>query len=357
MKIAAEYRAAGTDQSYAAWLFDRHRREIFRQTDQLFATTLVFEWTAGLVTAATLSPRAWAGATSTVHGHVWAALFLGGAIVSLPVILCLIRPGWPLTKNVVAIAQMLYGALLIHLTGGRIETHFYVFASLALLACYRDWKVLVSASVVVALDHMLRGLYWPRSVYGVLAIEPWRWVEHAGWVIAEDAVLIGSCFRSVREMRAIAERQAELARANEVLQQEIGERERIEEKLRSTNAELGLAHEASLEASRVKSAFLANISHELRTPLNAIIGYSELLQEMAALKMPMDPAADLVKINQAGKHLLAIINDILDLSKIEAGKLELLPENIAVSDLVREMDSLAQQLSIKNANTFETSRR
>ena len=73
------------------------------------------------------------------------------------------------------------------------------------------------------------------------------------------------------------------------------------------------------------------MSHELRTPLNAIIGYSELLQERAAQKIDKDPTADLEKINRAGKHLLALINDILDLSKIEAGKMQLLPGRLLAS--------------------------
>ena len=83
---------------------------------------------------------------------------------------------------------MLMGALLIHLTGGRIETHFHVFGSLAFLAFYRDWRVLVPATIVVALDHMLRGIFWPQSVYGVLVASQWRWVEHAAWVLFEDVV-------------------------------------------------------------------------------------------------------------------------------------------------------------------------
>ena len=74
---------------------------------------------------------------------------------------------------------MLMGALLIHLTGGRIETHFHVFGSLAFLAFYRDWRVLIPATIVVALDHMLRGMFWPQSVYGVLVASEWRWLEHA----------------------------------------------------------------------------------------------------------------------------------------------------------------------------------
>ncbi|MBS2007802.1 MAG: histidine kinase, partial [Cyanobacteria bacterium SZAS TMP-1] len=81
-------------------------------------------------------------------------------------------------RHTVAIAQMLYSALFIHLTGGRIETHFHIFGSLAFLSFYRDWRVLITASLVVVADHILRGLYFPMSIYGVNAIEPLRWLEH-----------------------------------------------------------------------------------------------------------------------------------------------------------------------------------
>src|SRR5437868_7212817 len=116
---------------------------------------------------------------------VWMVGFLCGAVSILAVAFAGFRPGEPLTRHAVAVGQMLTSALLIHLTGGRIETHFHVFGSLALLAFYRDWRVLVSASAVVGIDHLLRGIYWPQSVYGVIEAEPWRWVEHAGWVVFE----------------------------------------------------------------------------------------------------------------------------------------------------------------------------
>ena len=131
-------------------------------------------------------------------------------MVSLPIALAWFQPSRAFTRHLIAVTQMLIGTLMIHLTGGRIETHFYVFGSLAFLAFYRDWKVLVSASVVVAVDHVVRGLFWPQSVYGVSLIEPWRWVEHAGWVAFEDVFLIWSCRRSIGEMWTIAERQAAL---------------------------------------------------------------------------------------------------------------------------------------------------
>ncbi len=197
--------------SQRAWLlFERQRRDLAKVTDRVFSGLLAFEWMVAILTALVIAPRTWAGATSWVHPHIWAATLLGGAIVSLPIALAWLQPSKAFTRHLIAVAQMLIGTLMIHLTGGRIETHFYVFGSLAFLAFYRDWKVLISASVVVAVDHVIRGFFWPQSVYGVSLIEPWRWVEHAGWVAFEDVFLIWSCRRSIGEMWTIAERQAAL---------------------------------------------------------------------------------------------------------------------------------------------------
>ena len=115
-------------------------------------------------------------------------------------------------------------ALLIHLTGGRIETHFHVFGSLAILAFYRDWRVLISATVVVYADHLLRGAFWPQSVYGVLSAPIWRSLEHAGWVIFEVTFLIISIRKSRSEMLLVAERQARLEFLKEGIEQTVAER-------------------------------------------------------------------------------------------------------------------------------------
>src|SRR5437773_2803615 len=102
-------------------------------------------------------------------------------------------PGRVLTRHAVAVGQMLVSALFIHLSGGRIETHFHVFGSLAFLAFYRDWRVLITATVVVAMDHFLRGLLRPQSVYGVAVASVWRAFEHAGWALFTDSFLTASC--------------------------------------------------------------------------------------------------------------------------------------------------------------------
>jgi PAS domain S-box-containing protein len=212
----------------------------------MFAVLMLVQWIAGIAASLWISPKTWTGQYSQTHIHVWAAVFLGGAISIFPIILILTRSGHVATRYIVAIAQMLMSALLIHLTGGRIETHFHVFGSLAFLSFYRDWRVLLPATAVVAIDHILRGVFWPQSVYGVLAASNWRWLEHAGWVFFENTFLFLAIRRNVSDMWKNAESVAEIrglnqglethttqvAATNRELKEEIAERKRTEEALR-----------------------------------------------------------------------------------------------------------------------------
>jgi signal transduction histidine kinase len=135
------------------------------------------------------------------------------------------------------------------------------------------------------------------------------------------------------------------ARLYSAAQKELTERKRAE-------AELALARDQAVEASRAKSQFLANMSHELRTPLNAIIGYSEMLLEEAEELGHTDIIHDIEKIGAAGKHLLGLINDILDLSKIEAGKINLYLETFDIATIVKDVVNTVQPLVDKKGLTL-----
>lgn len=312
-------------------LFAEESRASNVQTDRLFAGLLILQWFAGIILALWISPRTWIGQTSSVHVHVWAAILVGGVIALPPAALGIWRGGATSTRHLIAAAQMFASALLIHLSGGRIETHFHVFGSLAFLAYYRDWRVLVTATVVVALDHYVRGVYWPESVFGVFSSSHWRWLEHAGWVIFEDVFLVIGCLRVTRLLRETArrraelelhadlvektvqERTAELAAANHRLEAEIEERIKIEEDLKA-------AKEAADAASRAKSQFLANMSHEVRTPINGVMGMTSLLRDTA---LDENQRACTDAIQQSCSDLLLVVNDVLDFSTMEASRIKL----------------------------------
>jgi two-component system sensor histidine kinase/response regulator len=271
----------------------RQKADVYRSTDSLFVILLLLEWIAGMITAVVLSPMAWGTPLEGFNVHLATATIFGGVVVALPVFLALFRPGASLTRHVVAVGQMLMGSILIHLSGGRIESHAHMLVSLAFLAFYRDWRVLLTATSVVAADHYLRGMFWPRSIFGVLVADPWRAVEHVGWVAIEDAVLIYSCLRWVGEMgidargraeieairdgfeRAVVERTSDLTLANAGLESQIIERKRIEEALRASEIK---ANKLAMVASRTDNAVVITDAFARIEWVNAafsrICGYS-----------------------------------------------------------------------------------
>ena len=163
----------------------------------------------------------------------------------------------------------------------------------------------------------------------------------------DEVAIVGQAFelmvRSVEKyIDKIQCREMELRKAHDSLEERIKER----------TYELAIARDQALESSRTKSSFLANMSHELRTPLNAIIGYSEILAEEAQELGYQDFIHDLKKIRSSGAHLLHLISEILDLSKIEAGKVEFYIEDINISSLISDVNATIQPLVNKNGNEY-----
>ncbi len=180
----------------------------------------------------------------------------------------------------------------------------------------------------------------PVSVPFSIAAPPWRaWWAFLLYALGA-ALLVGAAVQwRVRQLRAQTE---ELER-------------RVEERtveLREIVERLSSSEERARQASIAKSTFLANVSHELRTPLNAIIGYSEILEEEVHAAGRPELTGDVRKVRAAGRHLLQLIDTILDLSKVEAGRMEVRLETFPVRDLCTEVEALVQPLAVKNRNRF-----
>jgi signal transduction histidine kinase/CheY-like chemotaxis protein len=182
-------------------------------------------------------------------------------------------------------------------------------------------------------------------------------VEHitAGNLNAQAAIEsqdeIGSLARAFNTMtRNVRTSQKKLEGYNYTLEQKVAQRTAELEKAMKDAQEAQMIAE---HASQAKSQFLANMSHELRTPLNAVIGYSEMLKEDAEDLGCPEFITDLDKIYTGGKHLLALINDILDISKIEAGRMELHIESFGITDLLENVETTIHPLAQRNGNTLE----
>lgn len=333
-------------------IFSQHQQVIYKRTDRMFAVLMGLQWLAGIAAAFWLSPKTWIGTTSQTHIHVWAALFLGGAISAFPIALALLQPGRTSTRYVIAVGQMLMGALLIHLTGGRIETHFHVFGSLAFLSFYRDWRVLVPATIVVAADHFLRGLFWPQSVYGVLATSEWRWLEHAGWVLFENTFLLIAIKHSVKEMWDIAGRTAEIKTLNAGLEHHVTERTAqlvaANQELEKEVAERKLAEEQLRQSQKMEAVgkLAGGVAHDFNNLLTAINGHSELA--MRRLKQDDPLYEKLEKIKKAGERAATLTHQLLAFSR----KQILQPKVLDLNQVVFEMNKMLQPLIGEDIDLF-----
>ncbi|MGA1236842.1 MAG: response regulator [Limisphaerales bacterium] len=238
----------------------------------------------------------------------------------------------------------------------RVRSHVDIVAMVMLLGCLAAFAIsaFLQPMILRSIDELLRVSRRVREEknYGLRAER-----------VSDDE--IGRLVEAFNGMLSIVQqRDTELQEANDQLaglnrglEDKVAERTlALEDAIRDAQTAKKVAEEAreaAEDANRAKSVFLANMSHELRTPLNAIIGYSEMLEEDAGDAGMVEFTADLRKIHGAGKHLLGLINDVLDISKIEAGKMDLFLETFEVGSVMEDVVSTIQPLVQQNGNVLE----
>ena len=329
-------------------LLQESRFGLFRWVDQMFAVLMGVQWLFGIFIALTLSPYAWAGKQHAVHLHVWVAVFLGGALSSLPIALALRRPGMPETRYTMAVAQMLWSALLIHLSGGRIETHFHVFGSLAFLAIYRDWRVLVPATVTVAAYHIVLQVAWPEALYGVTNPEWWRTLEHVFWVAFEDVVLVVSCIFSLRELTLTSEKRAETEALTLSEKQQSENLNKALKELRESHA--ALQENAALQSDIVELLKVVSIASEGDLTVRARTDTGELGNVADAFNTLMESQQQLISDiqKQQQRTTTSVGTMSLMLQRMVQGASTQAEEVVSASKLVERFSREIEQVS-KNA--------
>lgn len=176
--------------SAADYIYVKEQLIYHSKIDKLFAILFCIQWPVAIALAMFMTPTTWAGSSSSVHLHVYMAVGLGALATLFPVWLTWKRPGAAVTRHVIAASAMIFTALFIHLSGGRDEGHFHFFMMMAYLALYFDWRVVLTAIVVGALDHVFRTAMFPISVFGVLE-SPWfQLFRHVLWVVFEGTILL-----------------------------------------------------------------------------------------------------------------------------------------------------------------------
>lgn len=162
-------------------------------TDKFFSFLMIGEWILGVILAYAVTPKTYLGAQGS---FMWMAILGGGALAGVPFLFHMLKPGASFNRYINVICQSLFSVLFIHLTGGRIESHFHVFASLALFTFYVDNKILMLGAGLALLDHLVRGVWFPESIFGMAEAAGFRWLEHAGWITFASVILFVYCSRA-----------------------------------------------------------------------------------------------------------------------------------------------------------------
>ncbi len=347
-------------------LYKQNVDSVLKSTDTLFAILFLVQGPAvALIPLLSLysSPEA---PTHTVTQ----ALTLGAAIAAPAALIAWVFRGKLLTRFLVAILQMAMSALLIYLSSGRIETHFHTFGSLAILAFYRDWRVLFTAGVFAIGYHLVCGLYAPETIYGSAVGADLRTLEHITWILFALFFLEFFCHQMSEEMQATAQRQAELLAANRVsadlnqamldLEKDLSERNReiikaVEELAYSTVIIMDAASQLSENATQTAAAVTET------TTIAAQVRETVEVSSQKAKNVSED-AKNVLETSQTGQKAtddtvkgMQVIHEHME--TMASSMIQLSNQTRQIGDIISTVDDLAQQSNLLAVNaSIEASR-
>jgi methyl-accepting chemotaxis protein len=276
--------------------FRTHWNQILTQTDQLFVYLMFGQWIMAMLIAYANS--------SASSGQLPYGIALGGVLCLPAAFMGHYKAGQPYTRFVMAVVQMLFSALIIYLTGGSLQSHFHVFASLAILSSYRDWKVLLTATLTWVVLVFGWGTAHPQLMFGVSEVSITFLLGYLWWIVFEDVLLFIFCTRIIEEMRATALRTCgreqilatkELAifegklKAEKQLSEQRAEIERVVEVLRQNRASI--------------SEVLSELAANSRETLAAVVHTTATAQEVRqTAEFSMQKAKTVVQDSHFARH-------------------------------------------------------
>lgn len=321
-------------------------------TNRLFAGLMLLQAIIAIGMAFFLTPQTWAGAQSSVHMHVWASAILGVLLGAIPAYL-----GWycgenPLTRYVMAISQAGFSALFIHISGGRTEVHFHVFASLAFLSLYRDPLVLLSATLFTAVDHLVRAVLWPSSIFGLSDPALVLALEHAAWVVIEDAVLLVGIYSSLKTSNARVREQIANRRQHTVLREAIDQLRPVFD--RAAHGDL------TVEIPNVQDGLVQSLRTDLSRTIESwnrvIATFSRSVEGVTASSSHLHGSASTLScgIQNQGQSLDAILQEVSVLNQSIHSIRENVARTEAVTNSANEIAQLGEASLTESENSMKT---
>ena len=332
-------------------LYKKERQVFHAKIDKLFVALFCIQWPAAIAFALFMTPTTWAGSSSSTHLHVYMAVGLGALATLFPLWLAWHRPGEVITRQVIAASAMIFTALFIHLSGGRDEGHFHFFMMMAFVTLYFDWKVVLTAIVVGALDHVLRTMMFPLSVFGVLE-SPWfQLFRHVLWVVFEGTVLLYAAVLIDRDVYRSARLLAVSKRRENQINSLLSENERVTEERKEQERIALEAAEARHQAEQ-KQREIAEAS-SLRQSEES----EQIMQQVNTLLASVNRAAsgDLgVEITVKGDDAIGQVGGALEkmLASLRDNFEQISASALTLSEAARDLNATSTDL---NNDTTETS--